>query len=244
MRKQPMKFHLILMLLVILHTASISQSLKSDTSLAAYKNAVSFYNQSLEQELHLFNGREDKGYPYQFVEGTPYFLTNNWSKGTLTYNGQVYENVRMLYDEVVDEVVYLYFDNSSRIRLSKDKVAGFSIMGHNFIHLTPDAESSLVAGFYDQLYKGKNSLLAKRTKKILNSIQVTGSETRALYSDHYYLKKGNSYFSVSNKRTLLKNLSDKRKELQQYIRQNELDFKKDIENSMVKTLAYYDQLTK
>ncbi|MEJ7680747.1 MAG: hypothetical protein WKG06_23425 [Segetibacter sp.] len=134
----------------------------------AYKNALAFYNQSLNEELHLFNGKEDKGYPYQFDNGTPYFLTNNWSKGTLNYDGKVYENVSMLYDVASDEVLYLYFDNRSRIRLVKEKVAGFSIMAHNFIHITPDSlhSSSLAPGFYDELYYGANSLLAKRTKKL------------------------------------------------------------------------------
>ncbi len=117
MPEQIMKFLLVLILLMLFYNHSISQGLSTDSSSPAYKNAVGFYNQSLNEELHLFNGKEDKGYAYRFDNGTPYFLTNDWSKGSLNYDGKVYENVSLLYDVVSDEVVYLYFDKISRIRL-------------------------------------------------------------------------------------------------------------------------------
>ncbi len=229
----------------MLYFNSKSQSLRPDTSsLPAYKNAVALYNQALKEELHLFNGREEKGYPYQFTEGIPYFLTNKWSKGTLNYDGKIYEDVSLLYDAARDELVYLYFNNASAVMLIKDRVEGFSIMGHNFIHITPDSlhSSSIAPGFYDELYYGNNSLLAKRTKNIQTNIRQSGAEIKVFYKDHYYLLKGDKYYAVSNKKSFLSSLGDKRKELQQYIRQNKLKFKKDIENTMIKTLAYYDKL--
>ena len=119
-------------------------------------------------------------------------------------------------------------------------------MGHRFINITPDSlfSSSIAPGFYDKLYHGKMDLFAKRTKKIENSIKLSGAEAKVFYKDHYYLRKENNYYRVSNKRSFLQNLNDKRKELQPYVRQNKLNFRKDIENAMVKTLAYYDQLIK
>lgn len=247
MQDQLVTFSLVLMLTMLVNSDSKSQGLGLDTSsLPAYKNAVTFYNKTLKEELHLFNGKEDKGYAYQFTEGTPYFLTNKWSKGSLNYNGEIYEDVSLLYDAARDELVYLYFDNASAIRLIKDKVSGFSVMGHHFIHITPDSlhSSSIAPGFYDELYNGNNKLIAKRTKNIQTNIRQSGAEMKVFYKDHYYLRKSDKYYPVNNKRSFLSNLSDKKKELQQYIRQNRLNFKKDIENAMTKTLAYYDQLIK
>ncbi len=247
MPDQLRKFPLVLILTISIYSNSKSQGLSPDTSsLPAYKNAVAFYNETLREELHLFNGKEDKVYPYQFTEGTPYFLTNKWSKGALKYDGKMYEDVSLLYDEARDQLVYLYFDNASAVRLIKDKVEGFSIMGHNFIHLTPDSlhSSSLAPGFYDELYRGNNSLLAKRTKNIQTNIRQSGAEIKVFGRDYYYIRKGDNFYSVSNKKSFMQNLSNKRKELQQYIRQNGLNFKKDMENAMVKTLAYYHELIK
>lgn len=246
MVSQLIKITRVLVLLLLLHNYSISQRLRPNSSLPAYKNALAFYNQSLKEELHLFNGKEDQGYPYPSSEGTPYFLSDNWSKGTLDYDGKMYEDVSLLYDAVRDVIIYLYFDNRSRIRLSKEKVSKFSIMGHYFINITPDSlfSTSIAPGFYDKLYQGKISLLAKRIKKIENSIKLSGAETKVFYKDHYYLRKDNNYYTVSNKRSFLHRLNDKRKELQPYIRQNKLNFRKDLESAMIKTLAYYDQLIK
>ena len=247
MLNQLVKLPPVLILLLLFYNHSLSQRLRpNSSSLRAYKNAIAFYNQSFREELHLFNGKEEQAYPYQFSEGTPYFLSNKWSKGTLDYDGKMYEDVSLLYDVVRDELIYLYFDNRSRIRLIKEKVSEFSIMGHNFINITPDSlfSSSIAPGFYDKLYQGKINLLVKRTKKIDNSIKLSGAETKVFDKDRYYLRKENNYYSVNNKRSLLHKLNDKRKELQPYIRQNKLNFRKDIENAMVKTLAYYDQLIK
>lgn len=244
MHKRLSKFYLALLLSIIIYNNCFSQSLVADSSSPGYKNAVAFYNQSLSEELHLFNGREDKGYTQQFHSGTPYFISNKWSVGSVKYDGKLYENVSLLYDVARDEVVYLYFDKISRIQLAKEKVAAFSIMGHDFVHITQDSlrSASVVPGFYDQLYHGKVSLLARRTKNIQTFIQQSAEVNDVFSKDHYFIKKGQEYFPISNKRSFLNNLSDKKKELQQYIRRNNLNFKKDIENAMTKTLAYYDQL--
>lgn len=244
MHKQLLKFPLAVLLLILLYHNCISQSLVPDSFASpAYKNTVTYYNQSLSEELHLFNGKENKEYPNVFSTGTPYFISNNWSKGTMNYDGKMYENVSLLYDVVKDEVVNLYFNNISRVQLAKEKVLAFSIRDHNFIHITPDSLRALVApGFYDELYHGKTSLLAKRTKNIQSFIHQSGEEFKVFSKDHYYVRKGGDYFPVSNKKSFLRTLGDKRKVLQQYIRQNKLNFRKDKENAMKKTLEYFDQI--
>ena len=242
-----MKYNIVLLVLIMLSNSSVSQSITPDTSLSpAYKNAVAFYSQSLGEELHMFNGREYKGYREQFSEGTPYFLTNKLSKGTLDYDGKMYENVSLLYDAAKDELICLYFDNASLMKLEKNRVAGFSIMGHHFIHIKSDSlqSSPLQSGFYDELYHGRNSLVAKRTKNIQTFLRQSGAEIKVFHKDHYYLLKENNYYPVSNKKSFLQYFSDKRKELQQYIKQNKFTFKDDFENAMTKTLSYYDQLIK
>jgi hypothetical protein len=244
MFKPLMKFPVMLTILLLLHFCTQSQNLVADSSSEGYKNAIAFYNQSLSEELHLFNGRLDKGYPYSFEEGTPYFLTNSWSRGTVNYEGKKYENVSLLYDVTLDELVYLYFDKVSRIRLIKEKVSEFSLMDHSFIHLATGSlhGASLAPGFYDRLYYGKVSLLARRTKHIETTFRHSGAERKVYNKNQYFLQKGDEYLSIRNKRSFLSSLSDKRKELQQYMRQNKLNFRKETEKTITKTLAYYNEL--
>ena len=238
------KFSIVVIALLLFRYQSISQDLVADSSIAGYKSAVTYYNNSLLEELHLFNGGESKDYTYSFSEGMPYFITNNWSAGNVNYDGKLYENVSILYDVVMDQLICLYFNKISRVTLLKEKVSGFSVLGHSFIHLKPEDlhSSSLTPGFYDQLYKGKISLFARRTKNIQTSFKQTGAERKVFSKNEYFIHKENEYYTVRNKRSFLGSLTDKKKELQQYIRQNRLNFRKDPENTMTKTIAYYNQL--
>ena len=59
----------------------------------------------------------------------------------------------------------------------------------------------------------------------------------------YYIRKNNTYYSVSSQGSMLTILKDKKKELQQYIRANQIKFRKDPEEAMVKIASYYDHLT-
>lgn len=241
-----MKTPLIFVIVLLLYTRLSAQGLQPDSSssLPVFKNIVDFYNKSLSEQLHLYNGKEYKEYPYQFNEGHPYFLSGNWSKGTLSYDGKVYEEVPMLYDVVQDELVILHFDNRSKISLIKEKISAFSLLAHSFVNIqTKNINSSTITeGFYDLLYQGKTSLFAKRTKNIQTFYRQSVSEIKILKKDHYYLLKKNIYYHVSSRRTFLHQLTDKRKEIQQYIKKNRLNFKKDAEKSMVKILVYYDQI--
>lgn len=237
---------MIFVIVLLLYTRLSAQGLQPDSSssLPAIKNIVDFYNKSLSEQLHLYNGKEYKDYPYQFNEGHPYFLSNNWSKGTLNYNGELYEEVPMLYDVVKDELVILHFDNRSKICLIKEKISAFSLLAHSFVNIQPKKinSSTITEGFYDLLYPGKTSLFAKRTKNIQTFYRQSVSEIKIFKKDHYYLLKKNIYYPVSGRRSFLHQLTDKRKEIQQYIKKNRLSFKNDVENAMVKILAYYDQI--
>ncbi|MDP9230846.1 MAG: hypothetical protein M3O67_09280, partial [Bacteroidota bacterium] len=241
-----MKTSVIFVIVLLLYVRLSGQGLQPDSSssLPAFKSIVDFYNKSLSEQLHLYNGKEYKDYPYQFNEGHPYFLSNNWSKGTLNYDGEHYEEVPMLYDVVQDELVILHFDNRSKICLVKEKISSFSLLAHSFVNIQPKNinSSTITEGFYDLLYAGQVSLFAKRTKNIQTFYRQSVSEIKIFKKDHYNLLKKNIYYPVSSKRSFLQQLTDKRKEIQQYIKKNRLSFKNDVENAMVKILAYYDQI--
>lgn len=237
---------LLVLILPVLQTYSAkSQNLVTDSSVSSFAKAVDVYNASLAQELGLFNGRDDKEYAYNFDEGTPYFITNKWSTGTVDYDGKTYDNVSLLYDVARDELMFLYFDKISRVRLLKEKVAGFTLLGHSFINLMTDSSQTTyyLSGFYDRLYHGNVSLLVKRTKNIQTSYRQTGFDRKVFDNNHYYLQKANEMFAVKSKKSFLEHLGDKRKEMQQFMRQNNLNFRRDKETTMTKTLAYYNELT-
>jgi len=126
----------------------------------------------------------------------------------------------------------------------KQKVTSFDFLDHHFINIDADslANNTIIrSGFYDELYKGKLQVLAKRSKNIQNS---GNSESYFNLQTEYYIRKNNIYYSISGKGSLLAVLKDRKKDLQQYIRTNEIKYNKDPEEAMVKIASYYDHLTK
>ncbi len=246
MKRLQIKGLLIFVILSALYTQSQSQQLAPDTSSPpAFKNVMASYNNSFAGQLHLFNGKEYRDYRKPFEEGQPYFITNTWTKGTVDYDGNRYDNVSVLYNLVTDELIILNYNNISKIQLIKEKVAQFSMAGHSFINITPDSlfSSGLTPGFYDVLAAGKLSLLVRHTKNIQPYIRQT-IELKIFSKDHYYLKKNNGYSAISSKKSFLEQFGDKRKQVQQFIRQNKLRYRKDPANTMVRSVEYYNQITK
>ena len=95
--------------------------------------------------------------------------------------------------------------------------------------------------FYEQLYKGRTWLLKKEKKDVRE--EVTSTIDRYIdYSVSYYLKKGDIYYPVNNKRSLLRALKDKGPDLKKFMRKNGLKLKEEKETTLVKVSAWYDSL--
>ena len=237
---------MIVIAFVIVHTNTLSQSLVPDTaSSPAENNVIKFYNAALSEQLHLYNGKEYKDYAMPFDEGSPYFINTGWSNGTVDYDGKNYKDVSLFYNVVNDDVIIADHNKALKILLIKEKVAGFSLLGHSFLNLSRDSlfSTDMHPGFYDVLATGKISLLARRTKSIKTTTKQK-VEFKVYENNHFYVKKNRSYFPVYNKSSLLEQFGERKKEMEQYMKQNRFKFNSDAENVMIKTIEYYNQLMK
>lgn len=245
MRLLQIRYLIIFVIFVSVDNKAYSQAILPDSaSLPEEKNVIARYSNTLSEQLHLYNGKEYTEYSHPFEEGQPYFITNNLTDGTVTYDGNTYNEVPLLYNVVTDDVIILASNQFSKIRLLKERVTAFSLLGHSFVNLPADSlPANLTAGFYDILVAGKTGLVAKRSRLIQESVRQK-VEYRIVQKDRLYVRKNNSYFFVTTKKTLLAALGDKRKEVQQYLRKNKLKFRKSSEYTMAKTVQYYNELTK
>jgi hypothetical protein len=129
------------------------------------------------------------------------------------------------------------------ISLISGQVERFSIENHLFIRLTDSLNPSAPRnGFYEQLYQGHVLLLKKERKRIEDDVTSPekGLQHYISSTTSYYLKKGNTYYSVSNKRSLLNVLKDKKPDIRKYIRKNGIHLKDDKDNALAKVVAWYD----
>jgi hypothetical protein len=58
----------------------------------------------------------------------------------------------------------------------------------------------------------------------------------------YYIKKGNAFYPITSKKSLLNILKPKQKEVQQYLKKSNIKFKKTPEKAALMAVEYYNQL--
>jgi len=169
--------------------SSKAQTMLPDSTSGFIGKAYTEYTAAVQEQMELFNGREHVDYFYKFDKGSPYFLAGNFTKGDVTYLNKTYKDVSLTYDVVKDEVAILHSNILKRLIPDKLKLDAFTINGHHFIKLSPGITNykSLPGGYYDLLYNDKISLLAKRTKKIVDLTP----ETRVYSKDLFYISKNN-----------------------------------------------------
>ncbi len=245
MRKLTLPFFLLAFPALLAGTTTTAQQIVTTSSVPAFTNAVQQYNVALASQLPIYNGKEYIDYKQNFEVGQPYFLQKSWTIGTMVYENVQYAGVPIMYNLVTDEVIIPTPDTAAKIQLQKDRVQAFTVGGHLFAYVPANSvlHDAVPAGFYDILVAGSTAVYVRRTKNIQTSLQRE-IEYKIYSRNHYYLKKNNSFFSFRSRNELLKLLPEKRKELQQFIRQNHIKYKKDRENGMVTIVTYYNQLTR
>lgn len=203
---------------------------------------IALYHQFTDKQSRLYNGPEH--IPYSpALEGHAYFLDKLLHKGTVLYDGMIYNNVPMQYDLIKDNLVIAHFDGFFRMNLVTEKVKEFSFNGHQYVRLEKDSVNGLpfATGFYDRLYAGKTTVLAKRTKRIEETVTDRVIQ-KVTEKDFYYIYNGKEYLHVRSFKSLLSNVKDRSKEVRQYLRKNKIRYRKERENAIVKAIAYYDSL--
>ncbi|MBS1664444.1 MAG: hypothetical protein JST68_25590 [Bacteroidetes bacterium] len=202
-------------------------------------NAILLYTRSNAAEAHLYNGTLYAGYDRQ-AQGYPFFQSNSALSGSLTYDGVLYPQVPLYYDLEKDIVVIPDKKNSAQIRLLSEKLSSFTVDGHTFIHLLPDSteKDAPAEGFYELLYKGKATALARHKKQVQSFGKPEDNLTRYQQYDSWYLERDGKYYTIRNQRDLTNTLG---KNLKDYLKKNNISFKKNPADALTKAAAFYSQ---
>lgn len=232
-------------LLAIYFFSSISafgQQYDSSQINTPVNNAIDVYHQKMQRSSGLYNGAEYEEYPFNFQEGNPYFGSRDRVTGSIEYDGVVYQNVAMKYDELKDVVVIWY--NNDAVQLLSEKVSRFVIGNHSFARITKLNQKDLLnPGFYEQLYPGKTMVLKKTIKSIQQKTDVIEGILRFIdQKTYYYLKSSTGYTQIDGKKDVIEVLKDHKNEIRDFINSKKLNFKEDPGGSLASVAAYYDTL--
>lgn len=231
-------------ILILLCSQYASAQRIADTTLDRSTATIidNYYSKSLGEQSPLYNGKEYIDYTFNLQEGHPFFGGPVFVKGDIYFDGLIFHNTPILYDLIKDLVIVPDFQNVYKIILPTDKIEYFTLNDHIFIRLVNSQLNKVSSGFYEQLYKGKIGLFAKRKKEIIEQLSFQRIDRSIIIMNSYYIMKDGIYYYFKNKRGLLSILKDKKKEIKQYLNKNRIAYKVNPEKAMLGIVEYYNQL--
>ncbi|MDB5026270.1 MAG: hypothetical protein JWP78_4025 [Mucilaginibacter sp.] len=220
---------------------SSAQNLSPDSLLysKAATQVIDYFNQAIADQSEIYNGAQYELYP-PANKGTFYFRDKNYCiPALIRYNDTWYKDIPVLYDIYNDAMISI--SGNELYMLRPGKISDVYLLDHHFIYVDREPPGNRMPGFYDLLYQGKSQVLVKLTKKIDES-----KTTEIIYEDitDIYVKKGDKYFGVNSKGSFMDIFKDKKKELNQYLKDNKINYNKDKEGTVAKLAGYYDQISK
>ena len=197
---------------------------------------------TLRNNQMFYNGRLWKNL-YYMVKEDQFLFSSAFLKGTVTINGKTYSNIRLKYDLFKDEIL-TPFGPGDVLQMNKEMVDSFSIYFqdniYRFVSLPEDTDEAL-KGYVNVLYQGKIALYAKYIKKI-NRPGVENEPDRFYQLNRIYVLKNKQLYQIANKNDLFKVLKDKKNLIREYSKKNNVVIEKDMPESFVPVIRYYDSM--
>ncbi len=195
-----------------------------------------------KEDYLILNGKLWRN-PYLGIRGHAYFMTSDFLRGDITFNGKVFRDKTFKYDLYADEII-LWVNSSTIIVLNKEMVNEFTIDYFNIkfrvINMGDDS-TSILRGYVNEYYEGTTALYVKYSKEI-ELLAVDNKYDLFSQRHKIYIRKNDEIIRVSGKRALYKLLADKKAGLKDFVKKNRLIVTKTVPQSFIPLLQYYDGL--
>ncbi|RZJ52511.1 MAG: hypothetical protein EOO44_11590 [Flavobacterium sp.] len=208
-------------------------------------NEISTYNwfdKTVGKEnLDIINGTPHNN-PYRTVGGTHIYFIDQYELGSLTYEGQVYYNVKLKYDIYRDILVLNPFESENiGINLIQNKVESFSIKDKNFIKIDKkiNAVPQFTTGYYEENKIAPDFIFYIKYHKDQQKVIGEGIVSYTFKEDtFYFLNFKNSVNQISSKNDVIKIFPEQKKQINEFYFMNR-ELKKADLNQFMKNLMKY-----
>lgn len=211
----------------------------------AAQNLESYFNIAIKQQSKLFNGAFYEFYLPR-ITGSAYFKeSSEFTKGSVLYDGFLYQDVPLLYDLYRDLVISTFYNGNFKFSLVSEKVTEFNIDNHHFVYLNrgADTDKSIKrTGFYDLLYNGKIKVYCKRGKLMEEENDGRYANNFFVSKNAYYLEKNNMIYQFEKQASFLSLFKSEQAEMKKFLKKKGIKFKDNPEYAMVLLASYYDNL--
>jgi hypothetical protein len=195
---------------------------------------------TLKDRQLIFNGRVWIN-RYVKIDGDQFFYKNEFVTGTVSANGRKFSNINLRYDIYNDELTAIN-EKGLILQLNKEIVDSFSlrIAEKDFKFMRTDSLKG-VSGYVNVLYSGKSSLLVKYRKSI-ELMAVDRKTDRFYLMQKNYILKDSIAHPFKGRMELYNIISDKKKEIKQFVKQNRLQLSGKDPESFIPVIRFYDTL--
>ncbi|QOG02756.1 hypothetical protein [Flavobacterium sp. MDT1-60] len=169
------------------------------------------------------------------------YLTDEFRKGSISYNEQIYFDLFLKYDIHSDELVLRPYDeaNTTKINLIKDNIKSFSIGNEKFTNLKELNPTVLKGGYYEEVLIGKNiTLYIKYYKEKKKSSKDEINLIDYVPKYEFVLFKENRYNLISEKKEIITLFPDSKRKINDFYLMNR-DLRKENPPLFMKNLIKY-----
>jgi hypothetical protein len=234
--------HLLLVILTAICVRTYGQTSLHRSGDSSLHLALLHYHKSLNDQKGIYNGSLYLRL-IQTHTGHVYFKSDSLTAGQVVYDGVLYENVPLLYDELKDELVTTDITGLSLVQLIKDKVTSFTIYSSAFIHqfTGTDSQGFKSNGFFRLLYDGKMKVLHRETKFLRQKIVRENEYNRYVDTQSgYWISSETGLQRISNYRDLLNVFGNTKKQVHEHIRSKGIKFREETEQTLVEAVSFYE----
>lgn len=209
--------------------------------LYAQKDLVKQYLQETGDFAHIYSGELEVVYNPFFFENTPYFISQDYVDGEITYRGRHYQEQKIRLDLYKGNLILLTPNTRLGVVLTPQHVNEAHIHGRTIIYHAPPKNSGLKTGYYVQLHKGREfQLLWFPTVTVENVTDKV--ERRFTLNQRFFIVRHGVYYQVKNKRSFTRLFPEYKKQINRYAKENRLSFRSDRERSLVQLAQICEEM--
>ena len=201
-------------------------------------NVVRNYLTEVQGYAALYSGKMETPYEKRSVEH-PYFETDMFVSGTLCYNHVVYKDVLMRFDLFRNEMAVTAPNRGIFPNVLTNEKFEYAILNGSTIVLSvseADSRDKFMVILQNGVYPVVRKYKMGRTN--LSSFMEAYKS-----KNQYEIYINDVPYPVKNKNSILKLFPDKRKELNEYAKQHKLNFRNQLEQSILALVNHYEDLT-
>ena len=223
------KYYLLIFnLTVVFHTDINAQ----DASAINYLQEVGDY-------AFIFNGRIEPVYSSYTYENLPYYINSDFTEASVVYKNIYYPNQKARLDLFKEQLIILPTEKRFGIVLNSQNVNKVFIHGRTFIFLNTAKDNGMKKGFYIQLLEeNKIQLICKENFNIRQKLITYVFDRKVTF----FLRYNGRYYTVKNKGSFSKIFPQYKKQINQYVKDNKLNFRQNTEASLTSLAVYCEKL--